>query len=84
VDLTALSMTRMAQMIAAREVSAEELMRAHVALAERLNPRLNAIIELDGDAALDAAREADRRRPRDEEPFFGVPMTSQHGGYGGP
>lgn len=74
-NLASLSMTRMAQMIAAREVSAEELMWAHLTLLERHNPRLNAVIEVDAQAALEAAREADRRRPHDDEPFFGVPMT---------
>ena len=74
-NLTSLSMTRMAQMIAAREVSAEELMWAHLTLLERHNPRLHAVTEVDAQAALDAARDADRRRPNDGEPFFGVPMT---------
>jgi amidase len=69
------SMQQMARGIASREVSAVELMAAHLAQIERVNPNLNAVIEIDGDRAMDAARDCDRRRPHDHEPLYGVPMT---------
>jgi len=59
-ELVCWSMREMARGIASREVSAVELMAAHLAQIERVNPRLNAVVEIDGDRAMDAARDCDR------------------------
>lgn len=54
--------------IRTRAISAEEVMRAHLARIEEHNPRVNAIVALVPESmALEAAREADRAVARGEE-----------------
>ena len=55
-DLTAVEMARR---LRAKELSAREVMAAHLDRIEQLNPRLNAIVTLDADRAIEAARAAD-------------------------
>jgi len=75
-DLHWLTAADAASAIAARKLSPVELTRALLDRIERLDPRLNAFIQLDGDAALDAAKAAEREivagRPRGL--LHGVPM----------
>ena len=61
-----------------RELSAREVMAAHLARIERINPQLNAIVALlDGDAALALADEADTRLLRGDPvgPLHGLPFA---------
>jgi len=58
--------------IAAGELSALELTEAVLARIVELDPTLNAYLHVDGDAALDQARAADRRR--DRPPLLGIPV----------
>src|SRR5207248_1896424 len=51
-----LSVAEAAHAIAAKELSPVELVKALLARIERLDPKLNAFIRLDGEAALKAAR----------------------------
>jgi len=60
-------------MIRRREISALELMQAHVAQIERVNPRVNAIVTFHPERALDRARVADERMAR------GEPLGVLHG-----
>lgn len=54
--------------IRSREISAEEVMRAHLARIEQLNPEVGAIVALIPEsAALGAARDADRAVARGDE-----------------
>jgi len=53
---------RLARMIAARKVSATEVMRAFIAHIERVNDKVNAIVTFVPDAALAAAKRLDRTR----------------------
>lgn len=48
-----------AQKIRDRKISSLELVRAHLARIERLNPKLNAFVQVDADGALRQARSAD-------------------------
>ncbi|RKT57942.1 amidase [Saccharothrix australiensis] len=59
------------------EVSAVELVRAHLARIAEVNPRYNAVTQLPADQALDEARALDRRRAAGEDvgPLAGVPFT---------
>ncbi len=66
------SATELAVGIAERKISPVEVMQALLARIERLDPTLNAFIRLDGDAALDAARQAEREAPRGT--LHGVPV----------
>jgi amidase len=55
--------TSLAARLRSREVSAGEVMRAHLARIDAVNPELNAIVTLDREGALAAADAADRREP---------------------
>ncbi|HJQ59115.1 MAG TPA: amidase [Vineibacter sp.] len=75
-DLHFLSATQAAASIASRELSPVDLVQALLRRIERLDPKLNAFIQLDGDAALAAARAAESEimagRPRGK--LHGVPV----------
>lgn len=76
-ELTYLSATALAARIRARAVSAEEVMRAHLAQIARVNPLLNALVAPRGEQALAEARAADAALARGAEigPLHGVPFT---------
>jgi amidase len=80
-DLCFLPAVELARLIRRREVSCTELMHAHIAQIERVNPRVNAIVTLLPEQALSAARAADDaaahgRAPGPEEaPLFGLPVA---------
>ena len=57
-DLTFLSAASMAERIRKKEFSPVELVDAHLAQIEKLNPRLNAYVQVDADRARQAARDA--------------------------
>jgi aspartyl-tRNA(Asn)/glutamyl-tRNA(Gln) amidotransferase subunit A len=75
-DLHWLSVTKLADAIAARELSPVELMQALLARVEKLDPRLNAFIKLDADQALAAAQAAETEimAGRSRGPLHGVPV----------
>jgi len=57
-------------------ISAVELTRAHVAAVEALNPRINALITVTSEQAMEAARASDAKRARGEAgPLEGVPLA---------
>jgi amidase len=64
--LTRKSAVELASMMRARTVSPVEVLDAHLAVIERLNPCLNAIVTLAADAAREAARRAEARIVADE------------------
>jgi amidase len=77
-ELCFTSAVELARMIATREVSAREVMGAHLSRIERFNPRLNAIVaKLDDDACLKLADAADRRTATGEPlpPLHGLPTA---------
>jgi Asp-tRNA(Asn)/Glu-tRNA(Gln) amidotransferase A subunit family amidase len=71
-----MSAVRLVALMRAREASPVEVMEAHLRRAERVNPRLNAIITPAPDA-LERAREAERsvRRGDEPPPLYGLPVT---------
>jgi len=77
-DLCFLDARDLAARLRKREISAREVMAAHLARIERLNPRINAIVALvDGDAAMSLAAGADARLARGEAvgPLHGLPIA---------
>lgn len=75
-ELIKLGAVRMAEMVRTREVSAVELVRAHLARIEDVNPGINAVIEVFAESALAAARVSDERvAAGDARPIEGVPFS---------
>ncbi|MFB7716108.1 amidase [Nocardia sp. NPDC056100] len=66
-----------ARLLRTRAISAVELTRAHLERIEATNPRVNAIVTLVADRALDQARAADARMAAKAPvgPLHGIPMA---------
>ncbi|MEX0937543.1 MAG: amidase family protein [Pirellulales bacterium] len=75
--LIAKSGTELAGLIASGDVSSEEVVAAHIARIEQVNPALNAVVVPLFDSARRQAAEADQRRRRGEPlgALHGVPVT---------
>jgi amidase len=60
-----------------KELSAQEVMAAHLRQIERVNPSVNAIVTLLANNALDEARQADERLAQGEAiaPLHGIPVA---------
>lgn len=71
------SATTLARRIRDREISAEEVVQAHLRRIEAINPLLNAVVQLAAEQALQEARaaDADLARGRLRGPLHGVPFT---------
>lgn len=67
----------MAELVRGRTVSPVELVRAHLARIEQLNPQINAFIQLDAGGALQQARAAEQAVTRGDQvgPLHGVPIS---------
>ncbi|WP_121434674.1 amidase [Actinomadura pelletieri] len=67
----------LARRIRARELSAREVVQAHLDQIERTNPRVNAIVTLVAERALEQARAADERLAagRETGPLHGLPVA---------
>jgi len=76
-DLCFLSATEMSHLLQKREVSARELMQAHLDQIDRVNPQVNAVVTLLPDRARQHAAEADERIARGEPvgPLHGLPVA---------
>ena len=76
-DIIYSSAKSIAQAIQDKEVSSVEVVQAHLDRIKEVNDRLNAVVRLCGDRALDEAREADAALARGESlgALHGVPMT---------
>jgi amidase len=76
-DLCFRPATELAEMLRAREVSARELLDAHLERIERLNPALNAVVTLDAEGARAAADAADAALAAGEDvgPLHGLPVA---------
>ena len=75
VDPTADSALRLADAIRRREISSVELVDALLARIDKVNPAINAVVQLDRDRAREAAKAADRVRAPADRPLHGVPIT---------
>jgi amidase len=61
------------------ELSAREIMNAHLAQIERVNPKVNAVVTLLPERAIEGAAEADEKQARGEElgPLHGLPIAQK-------
>src|SRR5688500_11948170 len=69
--------TELAALVRSREISARELLDAHLARIDRVNPSLGAIITLDPNGARAAADAADAALARGDAvgPLHGLPVA---------
>ncbi|MFJ3696381.1 amidase [Streptomyces sp. NPDC090052] len=75
--LCMLDATELAERLRSRDLSAREVVRAHLDRIARINPAVNAIVTLDEEGALRAAAAADERMARGEAtgPLHGLPIA---------
>ncbi|HEY5733114.1 MAG TPA: amidase family protein, partial [Methyloceanibacter sp.] len=74
-DPTDLSIAEAREALKRKQLSAEELARAHIGAIERANEALNAYILTTPERALEAAKESDARlRKRAARPLEGIPL----------
>ena len=76
-NLTFLPAVVMVEQIRTKRISPVELLEAHLAQIERLNPKLNAFVQLDADRARRAARDAEIAIMQEKQtgPLHGVPIS---------
>ena len=78
VDVVDMSLVEVAAAIGKRQLSSVEVTRACIARAERVEPKLKCFIALEAEAALTAAKKADRalkQRIKNIGPLYGVPLA---------
>lgn len=82
-DICWMSAGDLAKAIKAKKMSPVEAVRAILSAIDRVNPRINAYVTLDGDRALAAAKEAERAVMRKKElgPLHGVPFSVKDAAY---
>lgn len=76
-DLCFLTATELAHRMRTKAVSCRAVMEAHLAQIERVNPKVNAIVTLLPERALEHARQADEALARGEDvgPLHGLPIA---------
>ncbi len=76
-ELIWLTATEQAELIKRRDISAQELVQAHLEQIEAVNPRLNAIVTYLPELALELAQAADAKQTRGEElgVLHGLPIA---------
>ena len=76
-DLCFLTACELTQRIRAKQISATEVMQAHLAQIDRVNPQVNAIVTYHPERALAAANAADASQARGEPlgPLHGIPVA---------
>ena len=76
-DLTTYSASKLAELIRNNVVSSEEVVKSHISRIKKVNPKLNAVVVLTEESALNSAREADSltQKSKSLPPLHGVPVT---------
>jgi aspartyl-tRNA(Asn)/glutamyl-tRNA(Gln) amidotransferase subunit A len=79
-DIIQMDASRIAELIANRELSPVEVMKAHLDRIAEVNPKVNAIVTM-ADGALDAAKKAEAAVKSEARlgPLHGVPFTVKDG-----
>ena len=76
-DIVSLTASEMAHKIREKELSSVEVVEAHLSQIYQFNPRVNAVVTLDAEGALQRAREADQALAAGQlwGPLHGIPFT---------
>ncbi len=81
-DLCRKSAVELAGLISRREASPVEVLEVYLEMIKKLNPRLNAVVTLEEEKALDAAREAEKELAGEGNgPLHGVPVAIKDNVY---
>ena len=67
--------TELAAQIRRRGIGIAEYLQAALARIERVNPKLNAIVSLQAEAAMAQARAMDNATPGEDQPLWGMPIA---------
>jgi len=69
--------TELSRMLRSGELSARDVMQAHLQQIERVNPQVNAVVTLTAEQAMESAAAADERFARGEDvgPLHGLPIA---------
>jgi amidase len=73
-DICFAPVRKLARLLRARKISAEEVMRAFIAQVERVNPGVNAIVTFLPEQALKEAKALDRKKS-EKPPLAGLPIA---------
>jgi len=78
-DLHELSIQETHELLASREISAQELTRAYLERIQRLDPQVKSYVTVSEELALEQAREADERLSKGEglTPLTGIPYSAK-------
>src|SRR5450631_682118 len=81
-EITSSSASELAEAIRSKKWSSKAIVEAHLDRIAKVNPKLNAIVQLTAEAARKEADEADAALARGEikGPLHGVPITKGHTG----
>ncbi len=76
-DICQLPATELARLIRGRQLSSRDVVAAHLARIEEINPKVNAIVTLVADRAMEDAHRADERLARGDAagPLHGLPIA---------
>jgi Asp-tRNA(Asn)/Glu-tRNA(Gln) amidotransferase A subunit family amidase len=76
-DLTFLPASQIAERIRYKRISPVEVVEAHLARIEQLNPKINAFVQIHAERAMNQARDAEKAVMRGESlgPLHGVPIS---------
>jgi Asp-tRNA(Asn)/Glu-tRNA(Gln) amidotransferase A subunit family amidase len=76
-EITPLSALQIAEQVRNRTLSPLEVVEAHLARIEQVNPKINAFVQFDGQRALEHARDAEAAIVRGDQlgPLHGVPIS---------
>src|ERR1700753_433092 len=76
-DITSKSASELANAIRSKQLSSKSIVEAHLERIAKVNPKLNAVVQLTADSARKEAAEADAALARGEikGPLHGVPIT---------
>ena len=78
-DLHELTIQKAHELLSSRQISSEELTRAHLRRIQRLDPQIRSYVTVSEELALEQAREADRRLMTGEglTPLTGIPYSAK-------
>ncbi len=73
-ELTNLSALELKRLITGKEVKVREVVEAHLQQIESTEEKIQALLYINGEQALEEAKEMDQRGPEENKPLWGIPV----------